>query len=212
LDRNWTELLRGDKSKPCREPAGANPERATIDKALATGESFRNITKRFSISPAALFRHKKHIAGAMAKAQMRREERIGDGIFEELRRVLDKAWELLEKFEAEGDTRGAVVALREVRASLESIEAMQSRVDDVKRARIVVNIIRDGETPVIQVPGRPALDDPAREVEPDQQSKESPKLHFEEPYSEAQRRENYLRALRDVSRAVEPAPVPPWAR
>jgi len=49
-------------------------------------------------------------------------------------RVLDKGWELLNKAESEGDTRGAVVALREVRASLESIDAMLSRADEAKRA------------------------------------------------------------------------------
>ena len=42
--------------RTCR--ACISPERAAIDQALATGESFRNITKRFSISPSALFRHK----------------------------------------------------------------------------------------------------------------------------------------------------------
>ena len=51
-----------------------------------------------------------------------------------MRRVLDKGWELLNKAEAEGDTRAALVALREVRASLESIDAMRSRADEAKRA------------------------------------------------------------------------------
>lgn len=142
--------------RTCR--ACANPERAAIDKALATRESFRNITKRFSISPSALFRHKKHVAGEIAKAQTRREEGLGDGICEELQRVLDKAWELLNKAESEGDPRGAVVALREVRATLETIEAMQSEVDELKQARIVVINTRDPETPAIRVPDRPALD------------------------------------------------------
>ena len=85
------------------------------------------------------------MAGTIAKAQDRRQERIGDGIFAEMRRALDKGWELFNKAESKGNTRGAIVALREVRASLESIEAMQSRVDEAKWAEqqpqisIVVN-------------------------------------------------------------------------
>jgi len=52
------------------------------------------------------------------KASERREERLGDNILDEMRRVLDKAWELLAKAETEGDHRGAIVALREVRECL----------------------------------------------------------------------------------------------
>lgn len=41
--------------------ACSSPEREAIDKALATGESFRNIAKRFGTSSSAVFRHKAHI-------------------------------------------------------------------------------------------------------------------------------------------------------
>ena len=46
----------------------------------------------------------------------RREERLGDNLLDEMRRVQRKAWELLDKTESEGDHRGSIVALREVRA------------------------------------------------------------------------------------------------
>jgi hypothetical protein len=51
----------------------------------------------------------------------KREERIGDNLLDEMRRVQRKAWELLAKTEAEGDHRGSIVALREVRECLESL-------------------------------------------------------------------------------------------
>jgi hypothetical protein len=44
-----------------------------------------------------------------------------------LRRVQQKAWELLAKMEAEGDLRGSIVALREVRECVESLGEMLSR-------------------------------------------------------------------------------------
>ena len=89
-----------------------------IDKALVAGEPLRNIAKRVSVSPAGLLRHKSHVAQAIMDASERREERLGDNLLEEMRRVQRKAWELLSKTESEGDHRGAIVALREVRECL----------------------------------------------------------------------------------------------
>jgi hypothetical protein len=52
------------------------------------------------------------------KASEKREEQIGDNLLDEMRRVQRKAWELLAKTESEGDHRGSIVALREVRECL----------------------------------------------------------------------------------------------
>src|SRR5215469_5588433 len=98
--------------------ACASPERHVIDKALVAGEPLRNIAKRVSISPPGLLRHKSHVAQAIVKASEKREERLGDNLLDEMRRVQRKAWELLDKTESEGDHRGAIVALREVRKCL----------------------------------------------------------------------------------------------
>jgi hypothetical protein len=109
--------------------ACSNSEREAIDKALVAGESLRNISKRVSISYAALFRHKDHVAGAIVKAQERREEKLGDTIFAEMRRVLVKLWELSGKAESEGDHRGAIVGLREVRECLESLNSLVEKAE-----------------------------------------------------------------------------------
>jgi len=107
--------------------ACSSPERAAIEKALVGGEPLRNISKRVSISPAGLLRHKSHVAQAIAKASERHEERLGDNLLDEMRRVQRKAWELLAKTESEGDHRGVIVALREVRECLESLGETLSR-------------------------------------------------------------------------------------
>jgi hypothetical protein len=98
-----------------------------IDKALVSGEPLRHIAKRVSISPAGLLRHKNHVSQAVVKAAERREEQLGEGLLDQMRRVQRKAWELLEKTESEGDHRGSIVALREVRECLESLGEMLSR-------------------------------------------------------------------------------------
>jgi transposase len=107
--------------------ACSSPNRSAIDKAIVSGEPLRNIAKRVSISLAALFRHKTHAAQALVKAGGRREERLGDSLLDEMRRVQRKAWELLARTESEGDHRGAIVALREVHECLESLGEMLSR-------------------------------------------------------------------------------------
>ena len=104
-----------------------NPDREGIDKALVSGEPLRNIAKRVSISPAGLLRHKKHVAQAIVKASSQREEQLGVSLVDQMCQLQKKAWELLGKTESEGDHRGSIVALREVRECLESLGDMLSK-------------------------------------------------------------------------------------
>jgi transposase len=115
--------------------ACSHSERHAIDKALVAGEPLRNIAKRVSISPAGLLRHKNHVARAIDKAQAQREERVGETLLDEMRRVQRKAWELLSKTESEGDHRGSIVALREVRECLESLGEMLAKADAANGVR-----------------------------------------------------------------------------
>jgi len=119
--------------------ACSSTEREAIDKALAIGEPLRNIAKRVSISYPALFRHKSHVAGAIVKAQERREEKLGDSIFDEIRRLQGKALELLAKLESQGDYRGAIVAALEVRECLQSLNSLVTRAEGGSGG-IVINI------------------------------------------------------------------------
>jgi hypothetical protein len=71
-------------------------------------------------------RHKTHVAQAIVRASEKREESLGANVLAEAERLLAKAWELLKRAENEGDTRGAVVALREARECLETLSRMLS--------------------------------------------------------------------------------------
>lgn len=44
-------------------------EREKIDMLLIEGEPYRSIAKQFSLSDAAVYRHKSHINGALIKAK-----------------------------------------------------------------------------------------------------------------------------------------------
>lgn len=128
--------------------ACASPERREIDKALAIGEPLRNIGKRVSISPAALLRHKnEHAALTITKFQEKREERIGESVFDGIRQLQDKALELLGKMESDGDYRGAVLAAREARECLLSANELLARADALKAGsggEMLVKIVHIG--------------------------------------------------------------------
>jgi hypothetical protein len=71
-------------------------------------------------------------------------------MLDEMRLVQRKAWELLDKSESEGDHRGAIVALREVRECLESLGEMLAKIPsgggDGKPKKIVVEFVRPSGT------------------------------------------------------------------
>jgi hypothetical protein len=62
-------------------------------------------------------------------------------------RINQKAWELLAKFETQGDYRGAIVALREVRECIEATHAMLSQAGAGGPVEINVRVIALGPTP-----------------------------------------------------------------
>ena len=66
--------------------------------------------------------------------QEKREEKLGASLLEQIQRVQRKAWELLDKMEAEGDSHGSLVALREVRECMESHGEMLAKAEALKPA------------------------------------------------------------------------------
>jgi hypothetical protein len=77
----------------------------------------------------------------------KREEKLGESILEQMQRVQRKAWELLAKMEEEGDHRGSVVALREVRECMKSLDDMLARAEALKSAgpaEMLVKVVHIG--------------------------------------------------------------------
>ncbi len=121
-----------------------SPERKEIDKAIVAGEPLRDISRRVAISKDGLARHKDHVAQSIVKAGEKREERLGDSLLEGMKAIHSKGWELLGQLEAEGDRRGAIVALREVRECWQSLGEMLSRAQSGGSADVRVEIIHVG--------------------------------------------------------------------
>src|SRR5712692_4305872 len=107
--------------------ACSSSERAAIDKALVSGEPLRNIGKRVSISPAALLRHKNHVATAIGKAQTKREERLGIVLLADMQRLREKIWTMLSAAERDGDRVSFSVLARELRQTLGGLFELAER-------------------------------------------------------------------------------------
>lgn len=102
-----------------------------------------------------------HVAQAIVKAGEKRGETLGDNLLDEMRRAQQKAWELLARTESQGDHRGAIVALREVRECLKSLGAMLANAQtpndagaealvarlQAGRNRMVVRFVGPGDKP-----------------------------------------------------------------
>lgn len=80
-----------------------------INTLLLKGETYRKISERFSVSAAALSRHKnQHIPKAMTKAQEAQEVAQADNLLEQVQNLQAKALSILAKAEAAGDLRTAL--------------------------------------------------------------------------------------------------------
>ena len=103
--------------KTCTHPA-----KEDIDKALLAGTPYRSVAKQYEASPPSVYRHQQdHLPAALAKAVEAAEVAHGDSLLEQLKWLQVKALGILSKAEQAGDLRTALMAVREVRGTLELV-------------------------------------------------------------------------------------------
>ena len=101
-------------------------ERREIDRLLISGTPYRKISKRFSVSAAALSRHKnQHIPAALSKAREAEVVADADNLLVQVQELQNKALDLLTKAEQAGDLRTALTGVREARSCLELLAKLQ---------------------------------------------------------------------------------------
>lgn len=113
-------------------------ERAAIDAAMAGAVSYRTIAQQYSVSPYALVRHKKHIAGAIAQAQGDHELTAGEAILAKIAALEGDAKRLQGKAEAAGDIRTALAAVRELVRIVELLAKLQG---ELAQEGATINVI-----------------------------------------------------------------------
>jgi hypothetical protein len=105
-------------------------QRQAIEAALISGTPYRNISKQFSVSLAALNRHKsEHLPAHLASARQAEEVAQADDLLAELRGLQAKAYELLLKAEKQNDLRTALLGVREARGCLELLAELEGELD-----------------------------------------------------------------------------------
>lgn len=86
----------------------------------------------------------RHVS-SLAPVRVRHDEHLGESLLEQMRRVQRKAWELLARMESEGDHRGSIVALREVRECLESLGAMLARAGALDSPKVTLEQVLEAK-------------------------------------------------------------------
>jgi hypothetical protein len=93
--------------------------RREIDEALLAGEPLRSIAKRVSLSAAAIFRHKSHVAERLMTAHKQQEAREAMSLSQRLAELADFARRLAQEAARDGDKRTALQGCRELARLLE---------------------------------------------------------------------------------------------
>ncbi len=125
-------------------------KRCEIDSSMVNGESLRNVAKQFHVSSTAIFRHKRdHIPPMLLKAAeadlKAREILQGDQLLEQVRDLNERTLRILQEAEKAGDSRTALVAIREARGNSELLCKMIIAIEAAK------NDEREPERPVGEV-------------------------------------------------------------
>jgi hypothetical protein len=109
--------------------ACSHARRDDIDRLLLEGTPLRNIAKRFSLSPAGLFRHNQHVSTALANSHKEAEVLRADGLLEHLNHLSAEAARLKQKAEKAGDLRTALAGVREMSRLLELVMTVAAEME-----------------------------------------------------------------------------------
>jgi len=93
----------------------SHPDRAAIDQALVSGQSYRSIAKRSGTSPSALLRHREsHLSTTLVKANAAREVVRADDLLAKVEELEAEARRIGRKAEREGDLRCAIASVKQI--------------------------------------------------------------------------------------------------
>ena len=102
-----------------------------IDAALVGNESFRNIAKRFGVSPSAVYRHQQqHLLEAPCETSEVALAPKPDTLMGKIIQLGDEARRLGKKAEDAGDLRGALAAVRELVRIVELLGRIEGEISD----------------------------------------------------------------------------------
>jgi len=116
-----------------------HPSKVEIDKMLVEGEPYRSIAKQFSLSDAAVYRHKSHLNGTLLKAKEAKEIAQADNLMEQITNLQSRALNILSKTEEAEDWRAATGAIREARGCLELLGKLAGELQEGQTINVIVS-------------------------------------------------------------------------
>ncbi len=116
-----------------------HPSKVEIDRMLVEGEPYRSIAKQFSLSDAAVYRHKSHLNGTLLKAKEAKEIAQADNLMEQITNLQSRALNILSKTEEAEDWRAATGAIREARGCLELLGKLAGELQDGQTVNVIVS-------------------------------------------------------------------------
>jgi hypothetical protein len=132
--------------RPCA--SCSDPRRPELDEAIAAGESFRAISRRFApLSRDAIRRHRPHVGQALVRAAERKGERLEESLLEKVERLEADARRLGERAECEGDLRCALAAVRELLDVVKLMHELMPAAGDVEPIHVTFKFPPSGKEP-----------------------------------------------------------------
>jgi hypothetical protein len=134
------EGLGDHECMPRRCSICVHAERESIDRALLRAEPYRNVAERFEVSLGPLSRHHAggHLCEELVRAHQAEDLARADRLLVEIDGLLHAAKRILVTAEADGDLRTALLAIREARASAETMARvgalLPTRLDSASKA------------------------------------------------------------------------------
>ncbi|GHO51502.1 hypothetical protein [Ktedonospora formicarum] len=108
----------------------SHPQRAAIDVAVVSGQSFRRIATQFQTSEASIRRHTAdHISEALRASQGANKEAQALEVAKQLQAINTATWAIVNKALAEGNDRVALLAADRVLRQLELQAKIQGDID-----------------------------------------------------------------------------------
>ena len=103
-----------------------HPNLEEINKSLIESKNISDIAREFNLPWNSVSRHKDlHLPKAMTEAQEAEEIAQADTLLEQVERLNNKAWELLNKAENAGHLKTALQGVREAKSCLELLAKLE---------------------------------------------------------------------------------------
>jgi hypothetical protein len=116
-----------------------HPERAAIDKALASGAPKSETSALFRVSPDAVDRHfAAHLPARLVKAADAKEVAQADDLLSQVRDLQARALSILDQAEEAGDLKVALAAIREARGNLELLAKLLGQLQQEGTVNVLI--------------------------------------------------------------------------